>query len=157
MVSPTTGARLARTSCRRGIVGSPVRTILFKKDVGQCAHLRNGWTDVRMTQTPALHSTPLAPGMSVQSTPPAPTHPPHDSTFSFVSMHSNVAFSPGIGHSVCLGSSQGASGGDGLLVHRGARGIRRGRREQESKTRNNECQIGQPVAGCEYEISTEGV
>ena len=62
-----------------------------------------------MTQTPALHSTPLAPGMTVQSTPPAPTHPPHDSTFSFVSMHSNVAFSPGIGHLVCLGSSQGAS------------------------------------------------
>ena len=70
---------------------------------------RNGWRDVRMTQTPALHSTPLAPGMTVQSTPPAPTHPPHDSTFCFVSMHSNVAFSPGIGHLVCLGSSQGAS------------------------------------------------
>jgi len=62
-----------------------------------------------MTQTPALHSTPLAPGMPVQSTPPAPAHPPHDSTFSFVSIHSNVAFSPGIGHLVCLGSSQGAS------------------------------------------------
>jgi hypothetical protein len=62
-----------------------------------------------MTQTPALHSTPLAPGVPVQSTPPAPTHPPHDSTFSFVSMHSNVDSSPGIGHLVCLGSSQGAS------------------------------------------------
>jgi hypothetical protein len=62
-----------------------------------------------MTQLPALHSTPLTPGMTVQSTPPAPTHPPHDSTFFFVSTHSTVAFSPGIGHLVCLGSSQGAS------------------------------------------------
>ena len=62
-----------------------------------------------MTQTPALHSTPLAPGMLVQSTPPAPTHPPHDSTFSFVSTHSNVAFNPGIGHLVYLGLSQGTS------------------------------------------------
>ena len=61
-----------------------------------------------MTQTPALHSTLLAPGMPVPSTPPAPTHPPHDSTFSFISIHSNVALSPGIGHLVCLGSSQGA-------------------------------------------------
>ena len=69
----------------------------------------NGLGDVRMTQTPLLHATPLAPRIAVQSTPPAPTHPPHDSMFSFVSTHSNVAFSPGIGHLVYLGSSQGTS------------------------------------------------
>jgi len=62
-----------------------------------------------MTQTPALHSTPLTPGVPVQSTPPAPTHPPHNLTFSFVLIYSNVALSPGIGHLVCLGSLQGAS------------------------------------------------
>ena len=47
--------------------------------------------------------------MAVQSTPPVPTHPPHDSMFSCVSMHSNVLFSPGIGHLVYSGSSQGTS------------------------------------------------
>src|SRR5260221_12312475 len=65
--------------------------------------------DIRMTQTPPSHSTPFAPGMVVQSTPPAPAHPPHDSTFRFVSTHSNVLFSPGIGHLVYVGSSHGAS------------------------------------------------
>jgi hypothetical protein len=47
--------------------------------------------------------------MAVQSTPPVPMHPPHDSMFSFVSMHSNVPFSPGIGHLVYSESPQGAS------------------------------------------------
>jgi hypothetical protein len=109
MIPPTTDGRQVGTSCRRGTAGSPDRRILCKSIVGQCAHLCNKWRDVRMTQTPSLHRTPLAPGMAVQSTPPAPTHPPHDSMFCFVSTHSNVAFSPGIGHLVYLGSSQDAS------------------------------------------------
>src|SRR5258706_9957085 len=96
-------------SCRRGTFGSPDNRILYNISVGQCAHHRKEWKDVRMTQTPALHPTPLAPGMPVQSTPPAPTHPPHDSTFCLVSTHSDVAFNPGIGHLVYLGSSQGTS------------------------------------------------
>lgn len=62
-----------------------------------------------MTQTPLLHSTPLAPGMAVQSAPPAPMHPPHDSMFCFVSTHSNVPFNPGMGHLVYFGSSQDTS------------------------------------------------
>ena len=102
-------ARLVGMSCRRETFGSRGHRILYKTMVGQCAYHREGWKDVRMTQTPALHSTPLAPGMLVQSTPPAPTHPPHDSTFCLVSMHSNVALNPGIGHLVNLGSSQGTS------------------------------------------------
>jgi hypothetical protein len=96
------------TSCHQGTVGSPGCRILHKI-VSQRALCRNVSRDVRITQTPVSHSTPLVPGMAVQSTPPAPTHPPHDSTFRFVSTHSNVPFSPGIGHLVCLSSSQGVS------------------------------------------------
>ena len=110
MITPTTDdARLVGMSCRRETFGSHGHRILYKTTVSQCAYHREGWTDVRMTQIPALHSTPLTPGMLVQSTPPAPTHPPHDSTFCLVSMHSNVALNPGIGHLVNLGSSQGTS------------------------------------------------
>lgn len=110
MITPTTDdARLVGMSCRRGTFGSHGHRFLFDTSVSECAQDRKGWKDVRMTQTPALHSTPLTPGRPVQSTPPAPTHPPHDSMFCLVSMHSNVALNPGIGHLVNLGSSQGVS------------------------------------------------
>src|SRR6267154_4941627 len=67
-------------------------------NVSQCADHRKGWKDVRVTQTPIFHTTSLAPGMLIQSTPPAPTHLPHNSTFCFIRMHSNVAISPEVEH-----------------------------------------------------------
>ena len=93
---PMTRDRLACLTVE-GKLKEPVAG-LCTNNLGQSAHHRKGWKDVRVTQTPTFHSTPLAPGMLIQSTQPAPMHLPYTSTFCFVSMHSNVAFSPEVGH-----------------------------------------------------------
>src|SRR5258706_6323152 len=77
-------ARPAGMSFRRRTVESPGRGILYKNNVGQCAQNRKG-KDIQMTKTPAFYSTPLTPGMLIESTLPAPTHLPHNSTFCFQS------------------------------------------------------------------------
>ena len=106
MPHTTDDARPAGMSCRSGTVEKwgPV-----PNNVGQCAHHRKGWKDARVTQAPTIHSTSLAPGMLIQSTPSALTHLPHNSTFCLVSMHSNVASSPEVGALGALWSPQRAS------------------------------------------------